>query len=84
MGILLVLVAVYVGFSIQLVQGDYAQEELRSDITRIEQDGVALQVKLSEAASLNAILARTKDLAYTEIDVVRYIKKSSRSPFAVR
>jgi hypothetical protein len=74
----------YIGLSIWLVQGDYTQEELKDDIARVEQEGLQLQVQLSERASLEAILARTENLAYTEIEAVRYIKKPSRSPFAAR
>jgi hypothetical protein len=82
--ILCALVFSYIGFSIWLVQSDYAQEEVKGDIARIQQEGLQLQVQLSERASLEAILARTENLAYTEIEAVHYIKKPSHSPFAAR
>ncbi|MDX1535784.1 MAG: hypothetical protein R3346_03430 [Candidatus Spechtbacterales bacterium] len=87
--ILLIIVAgiflfTYTLIAANMVRGEYAVDDLRSDIKNAQKESNELQLKLSEVSSLDFVLEESARLSYEEINHASYIKKPSISPFASR
>jgi len=59
-------------------------EELKNKIMETEKSNNQLRINLTYASSLEYILEQSSMLLYAEIENVKYLKKSSTSPFASR
>ena len=80
--ILAVLIFTYILMAANVVSSSYSVDDLLVKISRLKKENNSSLIELSQNSALNNVLAKSGGLSFTEIEDVRYIQKSSTSPFA--
>lgn len=87
LGLVALLGALVVGYVLSataLMRADYALQSAREGIAEAKEETARLQIRFSEVGSLQQIMERSASLAYTPVETVHYIERSTLSAFAVR
>lgn len=82
--VLVTLLFTYLFVAANIMREGYVIEELVNTVRAVERDNAQLRIELSQAYSLDNILAASGGLFYSEIKQVSYLRKARPAPFAAR
>ena len=72
----------YIGLATNIVRWEYKIGDLRQQIMDTGKLNNNMRIDLTKVSSLEYILRESDRLLYTQVEDVRYLKKSTSSPFA--
>ncbi len=82
--VFLVLGLGYVFLSADIIRGEFKADNLKQELTALQEKNLDLSIKYTEASSLSTVTQKSNNLLYTEVNEVNYIKKDQRSLLGVR